>query len=312
MRRAIEDAGIRPADIEYINLHGTGTKDNDLAEARAIRALFGEAVPPLSSIKGATGHSLAAAGAIEAVVCAMASGTASSPRNTGCTEPDPALGITPLLAPLEKKPALVLSNSFGFGGNNACLVLSDPDVARDAPARAPLFRFEAVSSACITGAGDTGTDDRRTQRRKAMPRHAAPGRHIGKAAAPRGAASQAASAPRHIPGHGSGRTQRNRSPASIFFGTGWGPLSETHDFLSKLFESGEQFTSPTDFVGSVHNAPAGQAAIWLKATGANMTVTGGDYSFEQALFAAALAAGDGETLLVMGADEHHDTSFAPV
>jgi len=95
-------------------------------------------------------------------------------------------------------------------------------------------------------------------------------------------------------------------PSSIFFGTGWGPLSETHDFLSKLFESGEQFTSPTDFVGSVHNAPAGQAAIWLKATGANLTVTGGDSSFEQALLAAALAAGEGEALLVMGADEHHE------
>jgi len=96
-----------------------------------------------------------------------------------------------------------------------------------------------------------------------------------------------------------------RKPTSIFFSTSWGPLSETHDFLTKLFESDEQFTSPTDFVGSVHNAPAGQAAIWLKAGGANITVTGGDYSFEQALFSAALTAG-GEDLLIMGADEHHD------
>lgn len=59
-------------------------------------------------------------------------------------------------------------------------------------------------------------------------------------------------------------------------------------------------------MGSVHNAPAGQVAIWLKATGANITATGGDYSFEEALFAASLAAVTGETLLVMGADEHHE------
>ncbi len=307
MTRALEDAGLRAADIGYINLHGTGTADNDLAEARAIRALFGETVPPLSSIKGATGHSLAAAGAIEAVVCAMALRDGLIPANTGCIEPDPALGVMPLLAPLEQDPSPVLSNSFGFGGNNACLVMSGPDAARVAPARAPIFRFEAESSACFTGSGDIEQTIAALIEGK-LCRGMLPLADISGKLPPR-EVRRLKRLPRLVISlamEAAGRAGSEAKPSSIFFGTGWGPLSETYDFLSKLFESGEQFTSPTDFVGSVHNAPAGQAAIWLKATGANITVTGGDYSFEQALFAAALAAGDGENLLVMGADEHHD------
>jgi len=101
-------------------------------------------------------------------------------------------------------------------------------------------------------------------------------------------------------------SQLSQTPSSIFFGTSWGPLSETYNFLTKLYESNEQFTSPAEFVGSVHNAPAGQVAIMLNATGANITTTGGDYSFEQALLAASLIVRDSDDIvLVMGADEHH-------
>jgi 3-oxoacyl-[acyl-carrier-protein] synthase-1/3-oxoacyl-[acyl-carrier-protein] synthase II len=97
----------------------------------------------------------------------------------------------------------------------------------------------------------------------------------------------------------------SQTPSAIFFGTSWGPLSETYDFLTKLYESNEQFTSPAEFVGSVHNAPAGQVAMMLKATGPNITTTGGDYSFEQALLAASLIVCDRDDIvLVMGADEH--------
>jgi 3-oxoacyl-(acyl-carrier-protein) synthase len=306
MRRAIEDAGSATADIEYINLHGTGTKDNDLAESIAIRALFGGSIPPLSSIKGATGHSLAAAGAIEAVICSMAIREGFIPGNTGCREPDPDLLIRPVLEPVDKKIGTVLSNSFGFGGNNACLVLGDPAVPRTLSAGKPAASFEIIGGACVTGAGDLAQTVGRL--REGMSSGGLlpladisknlPAREVRRLKRlPRMALALAIGA----------RDSAAQDPVSIFFGTAWGPLSETCDFLTKLFESDEQFTSPTDFVGSVHNAPAGQAAIWLKATGANITATGGDYSFEQALFAASLAAGTGETLLVMGADEHHDT-----
>jgi 3-oxoacyl-(acyl-carrier-protein) synthase len=95
-------------------------------------------------------------------------------------------------------------------------------------------------------------------------------------------------------------------PSTVFMGSGWGALSETCDFLNRLAESQDQFPSPTDFVGSVHNGPAGQVAILCGATGANITVSGGDCSFEQALLAAdlLLPAGDG-CGLALGADEGH-------
>jgi len=97
------------------------------------------------------------------------------------------------------------------------------------------------------------------------------------------------------------------NPASdVYFGTAWGALSETHDFLEKLYASNEFYTSPIDFVGSVHNAPAGQVAMRAKARGANVAMTGGDTSFEQALMAAHyLAAGGRQPVLVGGADEMH-------
>jgi 3-oxoacyl-[acyl-carrier-protein] synthase-1/3-oxoacyl-[acyl-carrier-protein] synthase II len=99
------------------------------------------------------------------------------------------------------------------------------------------------------------------------------------------------------------------SPAAVFFGTGWGPLSETYDFFDNMCQSTEELTSPTNFVGSVHNSPGGQIAIHFQSTGPNITATGGDYSFEQALMTAGLLAGDipdGEAMFVIGADEYHE------
>lgn len=304
MKAAIGDAGVPAADIGYINLHGTGTVDNDRAESRAVRTLFGADHPPLSSVKGATGHSLAAAGAIEAVICSIALRDGFLPANTGCSEPDPDLGVTPLLEPRELKISAVLSNSLGFGGNNACLVLGTPAADRAPRPKRATSRFEVRGVSCVTGAGDLEATIANLKEGKEC-RGLLPLADISKKLPPRDVRRLKRLPRLAVSLAMDARASGAGSPADIFFGTAWGPLSETHDFLSKLFESDEQYTSPTDFVGSVHNAPAGQAAIWLKATGANITVTGGDYSFEVALFAATLAAGGGD-LLVMGADEHHE------
>jgi acyl transferase domain-containing protein len=123
MRAALDDAGLAPQAIDYINLHGTGTRDNDLAEARAIRALFPSGQPLLSSIKGATGHSLAAAGAIEAVIAALCIQHGLVPANVGYRTCDPDLGLEPVSTPRQLPISTVMSNSFGFGGNNASLIL---------------------------------------------------------------------------------------------------------------------------------------------------------------------------------------------
>ena len=121
MRQAMERAGVVAGDIDYINCHGTATPSNDSAEGRAIAAVFGKTVP-CSSTKGATGHTLGAAGGVEAVISALALQHGLMPGSAGTRTLDPSLAIHYLLASSEKKLQRVLSNSFGFGGSNCSLI----------------------------------------------------------------------------------------------------------------------------------------------------------------------------------------------
>jgi 3-oxoacyl-[acyl-carrier-protein] synthase-1/3-oxoacyl-[acyl-carrier-protein] synthase II len=311
MTSALSHAGLTAGHIDYINLHGTGTPDNDRSESTAINRLFQDAPPPLSSIKGATGHALAAAGAIEAVVAALCIEGGLLPASTRCRTPAPELNVTPLLEPTRQSVGTVLSNSFGFGGNNAAVVIGrrdkpikSPDQASRAENRQPLC---AMGWSVVTGAGFTDeTLD-----------------HLSRGVGCKGRIDT----PTLCRGLAPGMIRRVKrlshmalallndfqtragtpDPKSIFFGTGWGSLSETHDFLKALFDSDEKFSSPTDFIGSVHNAAAGQLALMTKATGANLTLSGGDHSFEQALFSAQMLTGHSDPVMVIGADETHDT-----
>jgi 3-oxoacyl-[acyl-carrier-protein] synthase-1 len=124
MRRALESAGASPGDIDYVNTHGTSTPLGDLSEVRAMRNLFGERRLLYSSTKGYTGHPVSAAGAIEAIftLSMMRGGWVAPSVNA---EPlDPELeDYPPVLRPTDAEVRLALSNSFGFGGTNACIVL---------------------------------------------------------------------------------------------------------------------------------------------------------------------------------------------
>jgi 3-oxoacyl-[acyl-carrier-protein] synthase II len=125
MRNAIADAGLAPDAISYVNAHGTGTPENDKMETLGMRAVFGEAAPPISSNKSMIGHTLSAAGAIEAAFSLLAIRDGVLPPTINHDEPDPAitLDVVPNVA-REAKVVNVLSNSFGFGGQNVCLVIS--------------------------------------------------------------------------------------------------------------------------------------------------------------------------------------------
>lgn len=125
MRGAIADAGLEPGAIGYVNAHGTSTPENDKMEALGMLAVFGEgASPPISSNKSMIGHSLSAAGAIEAVFSLLAIRDGVLPPTINHETPDPAipLDVVPNVA-REARVRQVLSNSFGFGGQNVCLVL---------------------------------------------------------------------------------------------------------------------------------------------------------------------------------------------
>jgi 3-oxoacyl-[acyl-carrier-protein] synthase II len=127
MELALADAGITTGDVGHINAHGTSTPLNDLAEARAINKVFGEPGPLVTSTKGVTGHGLGAAGAIEAVAAVLTIHHATIPPTAGYEEPDPEINLRIVHGePLAWEPSAVLSNSFGFGGHNGCLVLLPP------------------------------------------------------------------------------------------------------------------------------------------------------------------------------------------
>jgi 3-oxoacyl-[acyl-carrier-protein] synthase-1 len=122
MRAALADAALEPADIGYVNLHGTATPSNDASEDRAVSAVFGND-KPASSTKGATGHTLGAAGGVEAAIGLLALEHGLLPGGLNVHQLDPALHINYLLQNQERSLRAILSNSFGFGGTNASLVL---------------------------------------------------------------------------------------------------------------------------------------------------------------------------------------------
>ena len=125
MELALADAGLSPNDITYINAHGTSTPLNDAAEAEAINKLFSNDCPPVTSTKGVTGHALGAAGALEAAAVVLGMEHRSIPRTAGTRALDPELPSINLVLgePIDWEPGPALSNSFGFGGHNGCVVL---------------------------------------------------------------------------------------------------------------------------------------------------------------------------------------------
>jgi len=115
------EAGLQAGDVDYLNLHGTGTPGNDAAEDSAVAAVFGTGLP-CSSTKGHTGHTLGAAGGVEASICMLALQHGFMPGGLNVGQTDPALQSNYLRQSCEKVLRIVASNSFGFGGSNACLV----------------------------------------------------------------------------------------------------------------------------------------------------------------------------------------------
>ena len=142
MKEALELAEIQPSEIDYINAHGTGTPNNDASESQAMKRLFGENVPLVSSTKPFTGHTTSASGSIEAEFCILALQNNFLPVNLNWLQPMED-GIVPILQPTKKVLKHVLCNAFGFGGNDSSLLISgiarlrDCETMRQANPRSP-------------------------------------------------------------------------------------------------------------------------------------------------------------------------------
>ena len=126
MRQALDDAGVAPSEVDYVNAHATSTPVGDVAETRVLNAVFGDWLKrvPVSSTKSMTGHLLTAAAAVEALACVAAMDRGALPPTINLDEPDPECDLCHVAN--EARPSKVrvaASNSFGFGGSNTCLVL---------------------------------------------------------------------------------------------------------------------------------------------------------------------------------------------
>jgi 3-oxoacyl-(acyl-carrier-protein) synthase len=137
MRQALADAGATLDEVDYINAHGTSTLMNDKSESAAIHAVFGDKTKDVavSSTKSSMGHLIAAAGAVEVVVCALAIRDGELPVNANVRDPDPDCDLALVREPQRRRVRVTLSNSFGFGGSNSCVVLRRPDAVDGIGAR---------------------------------------------------------------------------------------------------------------------------------------------------------------------------------
>lgn len=312
MQSALRRAQLTPTDIGYVNAHGTGTRDNDAAEGKALKSLFGSNVPPFSSTKRFFGHTLAASGAIEAIVCIEALRQQQLPANPGFSEIDPAIGLSPITKMRPEKLTHVMSNSFGFGGNNATLLFSTPETI-------PQTRPTPSIPATVTGLGIIAPEKNSVSERAIQP-PLPPDSVKVRACAPFDASALTPNQRRRLSritqmailaarrSHAPDATKR----LAVVLGTGFGCIDEGAVFIENLIAKDEAEPMPTRFPGSVHNAPAGQVAIDLVARGMNSAPTMGEISFESALWQAMnqIAIGEADEALAGGIDELNKYALA--
>ena len=257
MTEALNMADLQPSDIDYINAHGTGTIDNDRSESTALNRVFAESLPPVSSTKSLTGHTTSASGSIEAVICLIAMKGHFIPGNYGwknqtpeCISPSPITADTTLHH--------ILCNSFGFGGNDSSLVISD---------LAPHRKSAVSSQQTIVTCGETvitQEDELKALSTYLSPMESRRMCQLMKAA--------------FLTSLRTLETAGTDKPDAVIVATQYGMLGNGKKILDTLNEQGEEGISPTLFMQSTHNTLAGALAIHLGCHGYNITYSQGEDS----------------------------------
>lgn len=261
LRGALSRAGLAPGDVDYVNAHGTGTQQNDAMEARALLEVFGEnSACWVSSSKAQLGHTLGAAGALEAALTVLAVAGGAVPPTAGLVDPELG-GLRHVLGQGRRQPLrAAVSSSFGFGGMSCVLAFS----ARDRPAPVPepqARRVVVLSAAVLDARAEPATllDAERSRRFDA------------------GSALAAAGAAKLVPAAGE---------TGLVLGTAFGNVERTMAFLARGRERGPRHAPPAEFPHLVPSAPAGNASVYAGMTGPVFAVSELSQSGEAA-FAAA-------------------------
>ena len=279
MSEALQMAELQPDDIQYINAHGTGTPNNDASESAAIRRVFGEKIPPVSSTKGFTGHTTSASGAIETVICILALLNDFVPSNYGWKEQDEAC-VTPTTDNGQRTTDNILCNSFGFGGNDSALIISKSPLP--APPLGECLRQET----CILGECIIDNVEQLGELREFV--SAGEARRMSKLMKAATISSLKAL-----------REAGIETPDAIITATAFGMLETSEKFLVDMLENGEETLSPTLFMQSTHNTLSSAIAIRTKCHGYNMTYSQGKDSLEWALRDARRLIGTGKAKTVL-------------
>ena len=286
MTEALEMAHLKPEDIDYVNAHGTGTPNNDLSESAALKRVFAEKMPLISSTKAFTGHTTSASGSIETVICLLAMQHHFVPANLRWEHQIPD-GITPTTGVKDVTLKHVVCNAFGFGGNDSSLILSAVPVAGEESAVAISDDDIRVA----TKVEITSEEALSEIRNYVKPLEA---RRMGKIMKSSLLSSLKAMEQAGI-----------EKPDAIITATALGCLENSELLLNQLQEEGEVMLKPTYFMQSTHNTIGSGIAIFTKCHGYNVTYTHGKDSLEWALRDARmlLKSGKAKSVLVGLHDE---------
>lgn len=257
MSGALQMAKIRPSDIDYINAHGTATPNNDLSESAALKRIFGDSMPAVSSTKAFTGHTTSASGGLEAAICVLAMQHGFIPANLRWEQTAEGL-ITPVTHTQHRPLHHILCNAFGFGGNESSLVISAEGIDLS---EAPLIDISESRSLEINDDTDIAQYVSPAEARRMTPQT----RRI--VAAAKRAMSEA----------------NIDSPDAIVCATQYGCMFQSMRFLQDMIDSDEQQLKPTPFIQSTHNTIASLIAILTGNHGYNATYSQGKQSLDCAL-----------------------------
>lgn len=278
MQQALRVAGIEASEIDYVNAHGTGTQNNDSSESAALRSVFGETMPVVSSTKGFTGHTTSAAGSIEAVICLLAMRNSFVPANLGWREsPDDC--IVPTMGLSNVSISKVMCNSFGFGGNDTSLIFSSSPVEIKDGLMSGI-EVKTISVAQINDEAELGAI-----RDYVKPIEA---RRMGPLQKAAFLTSKRALKEAGID-----------IPDAIITGTAYGCLDNSERILLSMIEEGECAVKPTLFMQSTHNTIGSEIAIRLGCHGYNITYTQCDDSLKWAIRDANLLIRSGLCRMVL-------------